>query len=492
MSRFIEEPLLFEQDHPGRVGASHPSMDVPQADPEKLLGDLVRKDPMASLPELSEPDVVRHFTRLSTFNYSVDMGLYPLGSCTMKYNPKLNEDVCRLEGLARIHPLQPEETVQGALEVTHTLGTALCNLTGMDAYSLQPAAGAQGEFTGMQLISAYHQDRGDSRSVVLIPDSAHGTNPASAHFAGYGIEEIKSGDDGCVDVSALRERMGPDVAAIMLTVPNTLGIFEKHIAEICSIVHAGGGQVYVDGANLNAMMGWTRPGDWGADVMHLNLHKTFSTPHGGGGPGAGPVTCKAHLEPFLPTPVLVKRGESFAWDHDRPKSIGRVHAFYGNFLVLVRALCYIETLGGEGLKASSDLAVLNANYLRRLLEPMMELGFDGPTLHESVFCDKGFPNETTTLDLAKRLIDYGFHPPTIYFPLIVHGAFMVEPTESFPVEELDRFAEAVQSILKEAEEDPELLKSAPHTAHRRRLDEVAAARKPKLRWVPEESGKPEH
>jgi glycine dehydrogenase subunit 2 len=484
MSRFLEEPLLFEKDRPGRVGVCLCTKDVPTADAEALLGPLARKELPARLPELSEVDVIRHFTRLSLMNYAVDYGLYPLGSCTMKYNPKINEDVARLEGLANLHPLQDDRDAQGALEILWTLERALCAVSGMDACSLQPAAGAQGEFTGVQLIRAYHEDRADRREVMLIPDSAHGTNPASSHMSGYRVEEIRSGPDGCVDVQALRARMGSDVAGIMLTVPNTLGIFERNIREVCEVVHAQGGQVYVDGANLNALMGITRPGDWGADVMHINLHKTFSTPHGGGGPGAGPVACKAHLEPFLPRPVLVKEDGGFRWDHDRPKSIGKVHAFYGNFLVLVRALAYIETMGGEGLKAASQMAVLNANYLRARLKDHLALGFDGPTLHEVVFCDKGLPNGVTTLDLAKRLIDYGFHPPTVYFPLIVHGAIMVEPTETEPREELDRFVEAVKAILAEAASDPEKVKGAPHEAFRRRLDEVSAARNPVLTYTP--------
>ena len=481
MSRFIEEKLLFEKDHPGRIGVSLPESDVPAAEPEKFLGALARKAPLARLPEMSEVDVVRHFTRLSTYNYAVDYGLYPLGSCTMKYNPKLNEEVCRLEGFVNLHPMQEEATVQGALELLYSLQEALCAISGMDACTLQPAAGAQGEFTGMQIIRAHFDDAKDPRKVILIPDSAHGTNPATSHMAGYGVEEIRSGADGCVDVAALRERVAKgDVAAIMLTVPNTLGIFEKNIAEVCAVLHEKGGQVYIDGANLNALMGITRPGDWGADVMHINLHKTFSTPHGGGGPGAGPVVCKAHLEPFLPKPVLVKEGDSYQWDCDRPKSMGKVLAFNGNFLVLVRALCYIESLGGEGLTRASELAVLNANYLRARLLPLLKLGFDGPTLHEVVFCDKELPNGVTTMDLAKRLIDYGFHPPTVYFPLIVHGAIMIEPTETEPIEEMDRFVEAVQAILKEAQENPELVKTAPHASYRRRLDEVAAARNPRV------------
>lgn len=484
MSRPIEEKLLFEKDHPGRVGASVPPSDVPEVDPRTVLGNMVRGSAPALLPEMSEVDVVRHFTRLSTYNYAVDFGLYPLGSCTMKYNPKINEEVARLEGFARLHPLQPESTAQGALELMGTLQNALCAITGMDACTLQPAAGAHGEFTGVQLIRAYLEDQGDARKVMLIPDSAHGTNPASAHFAGYAIEQIQSGPDGCVDLEALKARMRPDVAAIMLTVPNTLGIFEKNIAQICRILHANGSQVYVDGANLNALMGITRPGDWGADVMHINLHKTFSTPHGGGGPGAGPVACKAHLEPYLPRPVLVKKEGRYLWDRERPKSIGKVLGFHGNFLVLVRALCYIETMGAEGLRRASELAVLNANYMRAKLKPLLELGFDGPTLHEVVFCDKGLPGGVTTLDLAKRLIDYGFHPPTVYFPLIVHGALMIEPTETEPREEMDRFVDAVAAIVKEAEENPAFVKAAPHNAYRRRLDEVAAARNPRLTFKP--------
>jgi len=482
MSRLIEEKLLFELDRPGRRGVTLPACDVPAVDFASAFGPLARGAEPVALPEVSEVDVVRHFTRLSTYNYSVDFGLYPLGSCTMKYNPKINEATCRYEGLTRLHPMQEESTVQGALEIMHTLQGALCAVSGMDACTLQPCAGAQGEFTGMQLIRAYHLSRNDARKVVLIPDSAHGTNPATAHFAGYVVEEIRSGADGCVDLEALKARMGADVAAIMLTVPNTLGIFEKNIAAICDILHGAGGQVYVDGANLNALMGLTRPGDWGADVMHINLHKTFSTPHGGGGPGAGPVACKKHLEPFLPVPVVVKRGDRFALDSDRPQSIGKVHAFFGNFLVLVRALTYIESMGADGLKEASELAILNANYLRARLKGTLPLGFDGPTLHETVFCDKGFPNGVTTMDLAKRLIDFGFHPPTVYFPLIVHGAIMVEPTETEPIEELDRFVEAVEAILKEAATDPEKVKSAPHTAFRRRLDDVGAARSPKLVW----------
>jgi len=482
MTMKLEEKLLFELDRPGRNGVDLPASDVPEADVEALLGHLARRKTPEMLPELSEVDVVRHFTRLSQMNYGVDSGLYPLGSCTMKYNPKVNEEAAALIGFAEAHPLQPETMSRGAIEVIAELQEALCRITGMDACTLQPAAGAQGEFTGMKLIRTALNDRGDDRGIVLIPDSAHGTNPASAHLAGFEIEEIKSDSDGCLDLMALEERLGPDVAGMMLTVPNTLGIFEKNIAKICEKVHNAGGMVYVDGANLNAMMGITRPGDWGADVMHLNLHKTFSTPHGGGGPGAGPVTCKAHLEPYLPKPVLVRKGGGWIWDHDRPKSMGKVNAFYGNFLVLVRALAYIETMGEEGLREASRLAVLNANYLKARLKDVLELGYEGATLHEAVFCDKNLPNGVTTLDVAKRLIDYGFHPPTIYFPLIVHGALMIEPTETEPVDEMDRFIEAIEAIVEEASTDPDIVKGAPHTAYRRRLDEVSAARHPILTY----------
>jgi glycine dehydrogenase subunit 2 len=482
MSLHIEEKLIFELDNPGREGYSLPENDVPEVKSEEVLKGFVRKEPVRGLPEVSEVDVIRHFTRLSTYNYAVDFGLYPLGSCTMKYNPKINEYVARLEGLSCLHPLQNENNIQGAMEVLYELGESLKKISGMDGVTLQPAAGAHGEFTGMQLIRAYLNDKGDKRSVVLIPDSAHGTNPASAHFAGYKIEEIKSGADGCVDMDALKNRMADDVAAIMLTVPNTLGIFEKNIKQICDILHEGGGQVYIDGANLNALMIKTRPGDWGADVMHINLHKTFSTPHGGGGPGSGPVVCKEHLVPFLPKPVLVKDGEKYHWDCDRPKSIGKVLAFFGNFLVCVRALAYIETLGEEGLKLVTERAVLNANYIRKKLEGVLDLPYKEKTLHEVIFSDKNMPNGITTLDIAKRLIDFGFHPPTVYFPLIVHGAIMIEPTETEPKEEMDRFIETVKKVVEEAKTDPDILKSAPHNTYRRRLDEVAAARTPKINY----------
>lgn len=482
MSVLVEEKLIFEIDKSGREGYSLPKNDVEDISPENILGKLYRKEEIKSLPEVSEVDVVRHFIRLSTYNYAVDYGLYPLGSCTMKYNPKINEYVSRLEGLSFIHPLSDEENVQGALEILYKLGESLKVITGMDGVTLQPAAGAQGEFTGMQLIRAYLNDKQDNRKIVLIPDSAHGTNPASAHFAGYSIEEIKSDEDGCVDIEYLKKRMNEEVAAIMLTVPNTLGIFERNIKEICEIVHSKGGLVYIDGANLNALMGKTKPGDWGADVMHLNLHKTFSTPHGGGGPGSGPVVCKAHLTPFLPKPTIIKDDKKYRLNYDLPKSIGKVHAFFGNFLVCVRALCYIETMGAEGLTEATERAVINGNYLRKKLEEVLDLPYKGRTLHEVIFSDKNLPNGITTMDLAKRLIDYGFHPPTVYFPLIVHGAIMIEPTESEPKEELDRFIKAIKTIVEETKENPEIVKNAPHRTYRKRLDEVSAARNPKINF----------
>lgn len=481
----IEEKLIFELDSPGRKGYSYPKCDVPFISPEKAFGMLKRSNPCSLLPELSEVDVVRHFTRLSMTNYGVDTGLYPLGSCTMKYNPKINEAVAKLHGFSSIHPLQHPAELQGALRMMYELSSFLCSITGMDGCTLQPAAGAHGELAGMLIISACHKKNGNKRKVVLIPDSAHGTNPSSAHLAGFRVEEIKSASDGCIDVSYLKERMGDDVAAIMLTIPNTLGIFEKNIDKICKIVHDKGAIVYIDGANMNALMGQTRPGDWGADVIHLNLHKTFSTPHGGGGPGAGPVAVKSHLIPYLPLPTIEQKNGAYTMNWNNPESIGKIHSFFGNFGILVRAYAYILTMGAQGLKSASELAVLNANYLRTRLKTLLHLPYDSPTLHEVVFSDQRLPNGITTLDLAKALIDRGFHPPTIYFPLIVHGSIMIEPTETEPIEELDRFIEAMNEIVKEASENPEALKNAPRKAYRRRLDEVSAARNLRLTYKPE-------
>jgi len=475
------EKAIFEMGSAGRRGYSLPPLDVPAADVSDL-GPAVRTE-VADFPEVSEVDVVRHFVRLSRLNYAVDMGLYPLGSCTMKYNPKINEEVARIDGFARIHPMQSEKSVQGALALMHELDVLLRSITGMHRFTLQPAAGAQGEMVGVMMARAHLTRRGDPRSIVLIPDSAHGTNPASAHLAGYRVEEIASNDRGCVDVEALARRMGPDVAALMLTNPNTLGIFERDIEAICGIVHEKGGLVYMDGANMNALVGVARPGDMGVDILHLNLHKTFSTPHGGGGPGSGPVGVVRALEPYLPVPTIEGGAAEFRLDWNRPDSIGKVTTFLGNFGMHVRAYCYIMSLGAAGLRMATERAVLNANYLRARLRDTYRLPYDQPTLHEVILDDsrqKG--TGITTLDIAKRLMDYGFHPPTIYFPLVVPGAIMVEPTETEPLEELDRFVDAMKSIDREARENPELVHTAPHATPVRRLDEAGAARRPVLRY----------
>jgi glycine dehydrogenase subunit 2 len=440
---------------------------------------------VAGLPEVSEIEVLRHFTRLSTWNFAIDLGMYPLGSCTMKYNPRVNELVARLDGIATEHPYQPQALSQGCLKILRLLEKCLLEITGMDAITLQPAAGAHGELTGMLLIRAYLEKQGDPRKKVLIPDSAHGTNPASAVIAGYEVENIKSEAHGQIDVEKLRELVTEDVAALMITNPSTLGIFEQRMPEIAEILHARGALLYMDGANMNALAGITRPGDLGVDVMHLNLHKTFSTPHGGGGPGAGPVAVKKILEPFLPVPVLVERPDGkLALDANRKDSIGRVRAFTGNFGVLVRALAYILAYG-PGIRQATEDAVVNANYIRRQLECVYDLPYSLPSMHEVVFSDaKQKKNGVSTMDIAKRLIDYGFHSYTTAFPLIVPGAMMIEPTESESKEECDLFIDAMRAIAEEAATNPELVKTAPHTTRVRRLDEVGAARKPILRWKP--------
>ncbi|MCH9046982.1 MAG: aminomethyl-transferring glycine dehydrogenase subunit GcvPB [SAR324 cluster bacterium] len=490
-SGFIqEEPLSFEYPAGGHVGVKLRALDVPEVDPaEAMAGAALRSDGLQALPQLSEFETIRHFTRLSKFNVSIDAAMYPLGSCTMKYNPRINEVVARLPGLAHVHPLLPDALVQGTLEVLYRLDELLREITGFEAASLQPSAGAQGELTGVLLIRARLEAKGERRRYMLVPDSAHGTNPASAHIAGFEVREVKSLPDGTVDIAHLRAQMDDDVAGLMLTNPNTLGIFEREILGIAEIVHAKGGYVYFDGANMNAQVGIARPGDYGMDVMHLNLHKTFSTPHGGGGPGAGPCLCTRELEPYLPVPRVEKEGERYRLNWDVPTSIGKVSTFYGNAGILVRALSYILALGGDGLKQMSQVAVLNANYLRHKLANVLHVATEAPTLHEVVFSDKGLAEHggITTTDLAKRLMDYGFHPPTIYFPLTVHGALMVEPTESEPRAELDRFVEAIVAILAEADRDPDLVKTAPHLTPRRRLDETRAARQPILRWTPEGS-----
>jgi len=479
------ENLIFEESAPGKRGMELPPLDVPAVDPADSLGDAFARDDVPGFPEVSEIEVIRHFTRLSTWNYAIDLGMYPLGSCTMKYNPRVNEFVARLEGLATEHPLQPAAVSQGCLRILHDLQKCLLEITGMEAVTLQPAAGAQGELTGLLMIRSFLQDRGNPRKKVLIPDSAHGTNPASAVIAGYEIQNIKSNDRGQLDTDHLREFVTQDVAALMLTNPSTLGVFEERIAEIAAILHERGALLYMDGANMNALAGVARPGDFGVDVMHLNLHKTFSTPHGGGGPGAGPVTAKKFLEPYLPAPtVFQKEDGTYALDHNRPKSIGRVRAWSGNFGVLLRALAYTLAYG-PGIRQATEDAVLNANYIRKNLDDLFDLPYDLPSMHEVVFSDaRQKKHGVNTMDIAKRLIDYGFHPYTTAFPLIVPGAMMIEPTESESKQECDLFIQALRSIAAEAESNPEIVKTAPHSTRVGRLDEVAAARKPVLRWRP--------
>jgi len=471
------EALLFEVSSPGKRGYQLPALDVPEAQPAQT------RDDIPDFPELSELEVVRHFTRLSTWNYGVDTGIYPLGSCTMKYNARINELVTRLEGLGDGHPLQSEELSRGALRIMRLLSQYLLEITGMDAITLQPAAGAQGELTGIMLVRAALHARGDARRKVLIPDSAHGTNPATAAIAGYQVENLKSNANGTVDMASLERQMTGEVAALMLTNPNTLGIFEEDIHRIADLVHERGGMLYMDGANMNALVGRSRPGDFGVDVMHLNLHKTFSTPHGGGGPGSGPVAIQRELEPYLPVPVLVERNGSPALDYDRPHSIGRVRAFYGNFGMFTRALAYIMANGSDGLKQTTEDAVLNANYIRKKLEGAFALPYPTPSMHEVVFSDSlQAPRGVHTGDIAKRLIDYGFHPYTVSFPLVVRGALMIEPTESANQAEMDEFIAAMRAIAAEAETSPELVTGAPYSTKISRLDETAAARNPVLRW----------
>jgi glycine dehydrogenase subunit 2 len=476
------EGLLFDLSAPGKRGSEAPVWEGPSAPP---LDSRYLREEIGGFPELSEREVVRHFTRLSKLNYANDEGLYPLGSCTMKYNPKVQEKIARLEGFSEAHPLLPEKAAQGSLQVMADLEKFLCEITGMHAFTLQPAAGAQGEFTGIKMVRAYHESLGNPRQVVLIPDSAHGTNPASAHLCGYRVEEIASDDKGCIHLGDLKARVGSDVAVLMLTNPNTLGVFEGQIGEVCDVLHAAGALVYLDGANLNAFVGVARPGDMGVDVMHTNLHKTFSTPHGGGGPGSGPVGVTQALARFLPIPRIVADGSTWRWSSDFSQSIGKVHAFQGNFGMHVRAAAYILANGAQGLREIAETAVLNANYLRKRLQSVYHLPYDSPSLHEVILSDRNLEKHgVKTLDVAKRLMDYGFHPPTIYFPLIVKGALMIEPTESEGIEELDAFVEAMLQIAREAEEEPELLHTAPHTTPVGRLDEAAAARKPVLRWSP--------
>ena len=478
------DKLIFELSSPGRMAYSLPELDVPVEDVRSRLPQSALRREAPALPEVSELDVVRHYSRLSQMNYGLDTHFYPLGSCTMKYNPKINEDMARLPGFARLHPLTPEPLAQGALRLMHELAAMLAEIAGMDAVSLQPAAGAQGELVGVLMIRAYHLANGEKRTKVLVPDSAHGTNPASTAIAGYEVVQLRSDQNGEVDLGELAKHLGPDVAAFMITMPNTLGMFEPRIVEIIEMCHAKGVQVYMDGANLNAVLGITRPGDLGFDVCHFNLHKTFTTPHGGGGPGAGPVGVKAHLEPFLPAPVVIKAGEGYALDWKRPKSIGKLHTFLGNFGMLVRAYAYIRTMGGDGLRAVSENAVLNANYVLKRLAPHYDPAAPGFCMHECVVSARRQKKlGVTAMDIAKRLLDLGFYAPSTYFPLIVEEALMIEPTETESKETLDQFCDAMLRIAREAEENPGVIHDAPVTTPVRRLDQTKAAREPNLRWT---------
>lgn len=483
-------PLLFEQGSPGRSAASLPVADVPEVDPDAVLGRYRRKE-AAPLPELGEPEAFRHFVRLSQQNFAIDLGMYPLGSCTMKYNPKVNEWAARLPGFARLHPLAPAHAVQGALELMWRLERGLAEVCGMDRVSLHPAAGAQGEYAGLAMIRAYHEAQGRSPKKVLIPVTAHGTNPASCAANGLEAVPFPAGDDGVVHAEQLAPFIDDGVAAIMITNPNTVGLFERELKVIADMIHAKGGLVYGDGANLNALMGWARPGDLGVDVMQFNLHKTFTTPHGGGGPGCGPVGYKAILDPYAPVPVVERREDgTFALDYAaRPKTIGRLRSFHGNFGMMVRAYTYLREMGAEGLKYATELAVLNANYLRARLGETWHVAYDTTCMHEVVISDRHLKEaHVTTMDVAKRLIDYGFHPPTVYFPLVVKGAMLIEPTETESMATLDEFVDAMAAISKEAFETPETVKAAPHLSRLRRLDETKAARNPVLRWTPADAG----
>jgi len=477
----LDEPLIFERSRPGRHGCA---VATTEEDPASFLPAELLRDPIEGFPEVSEPEVLRHFLRLSQWNFGAATTFYPLGSCTMKYNPVANEAVARLHGFAGLHPLVPDEDAQGALALIWEIERMLAEISGMAAVSVQPSAGAQGELTGMKMVRAYHVDHGRARSKVLIPASAHGTNPASAALCGYSTVQVEGNRVGLIEAAAVRRAMDDDVAALMITNPNTLGLFEREIMQVAEAVHARGGLVYLDGANLNALMGVAKPAHMGADVMQFNLHKTFSTPHGGGGPGAGPVGVRDVLVPYLPTPRLVRDGERWRWSEDFPQSIGRVRSFYGNYGILVRAVAYILAMGGDGLTTATRLAVLSANYIRCKLEGAYELAYPGVCMHECVLSDRRFESQgVRTLDIAKRLLDYGFYAPTIYFPLVVSGAIMIEPTETESKETLDEFIEAMLAIAREASENPELLHNAPTQTPVGRLDEARAARRPVLRWT---------
>lgn len=477
----MEEKLIKDYSSPGRKGYSLPPLEVEESNLEADLNEYLREE--LELPEVSEVDVIRHYTALSEMNYGVDSGIYPLGSCTMKYNPKRNERVARIEGLTNLHPYQKEEQLQGSLKLLYQLKLDLAEISAMDEITLQPASGAHGEFTSLMIVKKYFEDKEEKRTKVIVPDSAHGTNPASAVMAGFEVVEIASNERGMVDLEALAEALGEDTAALMLTNPNTLGIFEEDILKITEMVHDVGGLVYYDGANMNAIMGYAKPGLMDFDLMHFNLHKTFSTPHGGGGPGSGPVGVKDFLAPYLPKPVLKKDGEKYYWDYDRKSSIGKVHSFYGNYGVMLRAWAYIKTVGGKGLKKTTENAVLNANYLKTKLKDKFELPYAEDSLHEFVLSGSRQKEEgVSTLNIAKRLLDYDQYAPTIYFPLVVKEAMMIEPTETENIDTLDRFVETMLTIAREIKEDPELVKNAPHSTIVRKLDETQAARNPDLHW----------
>ena len=481
--------LIFELSQEGRRAYSLPETKLIEEKLEDLVPQGMLREEDANLPQVSEVDVVRHFTNLSNKNYGVDTGFYPLGSCTMKYNAKINEDMASLPGFTNLHPLQEEETVQGALALMYDMEGMLAEIGGMDGFSLQPAAGAHGELAGLMIIKAWHEERKDfKRTKIIVPDSAHGTNPATAQLCGFDIIEIKSNSQGVVDLEALKAVLSDEIAGLMLTNPNTLGLFENDIKEIADLVHEAGGLLYYDGANLNAIMGISRPGDMGFDVVHYNLHKTFGTPHGGGGPGSGPVGVRKDLIPFLPLPVISydEEDDYYSLDYDRPLSIGKVKSFYGNFQVVIKAYTYIKTMGYDGLKKASQVAVLNANYIKEELKDLYDLPIDKIYMHEFVFSGLKNNKKVPTLDIAKRLLDYGYHPPTVYFPLIIQEALMIEPTESESKEEMDGFIEAMRKIAQEADSNPEILKNAPYNTPVRRIDEVKAARELILKYRPEE------
>ena len=477
-----EEPLLFEISSPGKKAYQLPELDVPAVDAMEALGAANVRSEIEGFPEVSEVENIRHYTRLSTWTFAIDLGLYPLGSCTMKYNPKRHERFAAMPGFANLHPLQDDSTVQGMLELLFEMQQFLAEISGLPAVSLQPAAGAQGELTALYVAAAYFRDIGQThRKKVLVPDSAHGTNPASAALAGFEAVTVKSNAKGLVDLDDLKAKLGDDTAVFMITNPNTLGLFETQIQQITEMLHAKGGLVYLDGANMNAILGITRPGDFGADMQHYNVHKTFTGPHGGGGPGSGPIAVRDFLEPYLPSPMVVKNGDAYSLDYHRPKSIGRVRSFFGNVGILFRGYCYIRTLGPDGLKAVSENAVLNANYLRALVKVGYDVPHEGPCMHEFVASARSLLRERKikAMDICKRLLDYGFHAPTVYFPMVVSEALMMEPTETESRETLDAFADV---LLKIKGEDAEMLRTAPHTQIISRPDEVKAAKEPVLRW----------